>query len=641
MATTKDGAQLLEDEVALQKTLKSEEYRKLFYLPAEELLIADFNCALQKKILLQGHMYLFEHYVCFYSNILGYEKKKVIPLKDVTCVRKARTVSVFPNAIEIVSWGKKHFFASFLSRDEAFRLIIDGWVQHSSYAKLFLDSQGSLATLATSPQVRTSGAERGAASQNALQSPLLITRIDVGGNYESRVNEMAANIAASAEIIDHGPSNAMNEQDEGHHLLEDEGTTSSSGSVGLQQSPVWEVDDSEAPPLKDSYKTVVESEFPVDVEEFFQLFFSDEGIGFAKDFHTKCGDDDFRCTQWAKHRHFGHARDISFRHPINFYFGPKSTYCHEAQRFRVYRNNHLVLETSQQMTDIPYGDYFKVEVRWDVERFIDNGQFHSLVRVSLDVTFSKKTMWKSKIEQGTYDESKEAYTTWIQLARDVVGGMKSSTSKHLQGHEVPAAECSRSDEPLERANGPSETYQELHDADSLHTCSANRISDSQEELDWRSQLKWTMKASSAIQNALEISQRGWQMLAASDRRKHIKLVLFILAAVLIFSMQIGMIVTLIWPPSIKPAPIAHHVSDGINPGSCWGRSEMDETLGWMERRVRYIKEEIAMTELRLQDLHQHLSVLKNHADQFQNHLSQASLVCRTEPHSNSLYSRAE
>jgi hypothetical protein len=29
----------------------------------------------------------------------------------------------------------------------------------------------------------------------------------------------------------------------------------------------------------------------VDVEEFFDLFFSNEGIGFAKDFHTKCGDD--------------------------------------------------------------------------------------------------------------------------------------------------------------------------------------------------------------------------------------------------------------------------------------------------------------------------------------------------------------
>ena len=26
--------------------------------------------------------------------------------------------------------------------------------------------------------------------------------------------------------------------------------------------------------------------------------------------------------------------------------------------------SHLVLETSQQMTDIPYGDYFKVEVNF-------------------------------------------------------------------------------------------------------------------------------------------------------------------------------------------------------------------------------------------------------------------------------------
>lgn len=31
----------------------------------------------------QGHMYLFEHYVCFYSNILGYEKK-VCSLSELT-----------------------------------------------------------------------------------------------------------------------------------------------------------------------------------------------------------------------------------------------------------------------------------------------------------------------------------------------------------------------------------------------------------------------------------------------------------------------------------------------------------------------------------------------------------------------------
>lgn len=29
----------------------------------------------------------------------------------------------------------------------------------------------------------------------------------------------------------------------------------------------------------------------VDAEEFFQLFFSNEGIEFTKNFHTRCGDD--------------------------------------------------------------------------------------------------------------------------------------------------------------------------------------------------------------------------------------------------------------------------------------------------------------------------------------------------------------
>jgi GRAM domain len=49
-------------------------------LPAQELF-DDFHCALQKKILLQGRMFVFQHYVCFHANIFGYVKNKTIPLK--------------------------------------------------------------------------------------------------------------------------------------------------------------------------------------------------------------------------------------------------------------------------------------------------------------------------------------------------------------------------------------------------------------------------------------------------------------------------------------------------------------------------------------------------------------------------------
>ena len=48
---------------------------------APQNVMDDFVCALKKRILLQGRMYVFEHYVCFHSNVLGYVKNKIIPLK--------------------------------------------------------------------------------------------------------------------------------------------------------------------------------------------------------------------------------------------------------------------------------------------------------------------------------------------------------------------------------------------------------------------------------------------------------------------------------------------------------------------------------------------------------------------------------
>jgi len=70
-------------------------------------------------------------------------------------------------------------------------------------------------------------------------------------------------------------------------------------------------------------------------------------------------------------------------------------------------------------------------------------------------------------------------------------------------------------------------------------------------------------------------------------------------------------------------------------GSCFGGSAGgDETLGWLERRFHHIKEEIAMTELRLQDLHLDLAALKSHAERFQRHLSQSIVESRTTQTSN-------
>lgn len=105
-----------------------EELRRMFELPPEEMFMDEFYCALHKKILLQGRMYVFENYVCFYSNLFGWVKQKAIPLQEVSEVSKKRNYG-FPNSIQIAWKGKKEFFTSFLSRDDAFTLIANAWNQ--------------------------------------------------------------------------------------------------------------------------------------------------------------------------------------------------------------------------------------------------------------------------------------------------------------------------------------------------------------------------------------------------------------------------------------------------------------------------------------------------------------------------------
>ena len=102
-----------------------------------------------------------------------------------------------------------------------------------------------------------------------------------------------------------------------------------------------------------------------------------------------------------------------------------------------------------------------------------------------------------------------------------------------------SADCPWNGEHLDRAEGNSGTSQELHNIDSVHISAVKNTPHSQEGvLEFQTQPEWAMKASSVVKNAVNLSQRGWQKLSASDWKKHIKLVLFMLVAVVIVSMQV-------------------------------------------------------------------------------------------------------
>ena len=99
-------------------------------LSLEEVLIADYACALQKRILLSGRMYIFSRCVCFHSSLLGYETIETIPLVQISAIEKRTTALIVQNAILVTTRsGARHFFQSFFFRDEAYKQLVGIWHQ--------------------------------------------------------------------------------------------------------------------------------------------------------------------------------------------------------------------------------------------------------------------------------------------------------------------------------------------------------------------------------------------------------------------------------------------------------------------------------------------------------------------------------
>ncbi|ONM23751.1 Protein VASCULAR ASSOCIATED DEATH 1 chloroplastic [Zea mays] len=361
---------------------RSEEYRLLFRLPPDE-----------------GHMYLFLHHICFYSNIFGYETKKTIPLQEVTDVRKAKTAAIFSNAIEIVAGSRRHFFGSFLSRDEAYQIIVDGWEQHVSNARLLLERQETKSASSSEENgyVLLEGAKE--PKQDEDSSPL-----------DRSVNSTAV----SSGSADGGDSNInisrrfSNVEENG---LED-------NIITLNPFNLEPVDDT--PSVPESYTSVTESKFQVPVEVLFNLLLSDGAFGFLDDFHKNCGDKEFSCSKWRTDEQGGLVRDVSFLHPIKIYLGAKFGTCQEVQKLRLYKNRRLVIQTSQSIGKIEQST--KDECREVFSLWIKLG--HDLLKQEYDRSKGTSSTTDSGAQSGAItneENTGEVAVPMVSTSQDVSG----------------------------------------------------------------------------------------------------------------------------------------------------------------------------------------------------------------------------
>ncbi|KAK6343055.1 hypothetical protein TWF718_008431 [Orbilia javanica] len=109
-------------------TRRNRDFHSLFKtVPVEDNLIEDYGCALQKEILLQGRMYVSSGHICFYSNIFGWTTTLVISFDEIVAIERRMTALVIPNGIMIQTLHAKNVFASFISRDSTYDLILGIW----------------------------------------------------------------------------------------------------------------------------------------------------------------------------------------------------------------------------------------------------------------------------------------------------------------------------------------------------------------------------------------------------------------------------------------------------------------------------------------------------------------------------------
>ncbi|KAH9733435.1 protein VASCULAR ASSOCIATED DEATH 1 [Citrus sinensis] len=672
-------------EVQSSVTLRSEEYRQLFRLPSEEVLVQDFNCAFQESILLQGHMYLFVHFICFYSNIFGFETKvtskfqcyvascnstlqyqscfaisnefmlqKIIPFYEVTAVRRAKTAGIFPNAIEIFAAGKKYFFASFLSRDEAFKLITDGWLQHGSGSLASAEQQDS-SSETSSPQngpvviekVNCCSADPIAKSDSIIREEDLSSDSKLPANVEMTPVEMQDDnveqdfepvldtdslhpiktsswniensdapksllgvevlvVVASGNLLMYARIDKLDDGCRVHFdgclviganvgaLLEDgscedlhrflvpmKGLDIEGGiNKFVKHTEVVSVMGLEIIVYLMPYGIGWRLDFlflnglQMKVEDFYSLFFSDDTVNFIESFHRKCGDK-----------------------------GAKFGSCKETQKFRVYRNSHLVIETSQEVHDVPYGDYFRVEGLWDVMRDDGGSKEGCILRVYVNVAFSKKTVWKGKIVQSTLEECRDVYAMWIGMAHDV---LKQKNLEKPEGWIVvdseggPAYSTVQNDDVhSERVVNTGETSERLCNAD--HRIRTLPITDSLDaSQSVGNLLQGNLVDSAAIASLLRESMT--KCCSFVKRQSGVSLILVIAFAV-IFLMQVSILVLLNRPQHVHMASPPDYMGAGVGVGL---GQRSAESIPWLERRMHYLKDEMLMVEARLERMwHEH------------------------------------
>lgn len=419
--------------------LASEKENKEFHqafrdLPSNERLVDDFSCALSREILVQGRMYLSEHYVCFNSSILGWVTNIRIPLQEVIQIEKRSTAKLFPNGMIVRTLHRKYVFASFLSRDLVFRQVTNAW------HKVLME-------LADVDPLKV------AATRGRARSRSLVTKyaLDGGTNDENSTN--------SADVSEY--SDGQGSDTDESLVIDDQESDTSSIEVKAQPENNLLAKDStnDSDKDKDKDKDAADgntfrglalagplSHEPTDInysKQSQETFICDENISapLGVVFLLLFGSDTSKYIKILKNqKNFdidesgvvelsksNKTRHYTYTKPLSGPIGPKQTKCIIDDKLIDFDlESYVLVEQDTSTPDVPNGNSFKVKTKM----FLSWGANNSTrIYVLTAVEWLGKSWIKGAIEKGSIDGQKESMKLMIETLNDLVATAGSKGAK--------------------------------------------------------------------------------------------------------------------------------------------------------------------------------------------------------------------
>jgi hypothetical protein len=155
------------------------------------------------------------------------------------------------------------------------------------------------------------------------------------------------------------------------------------------------------------------------IEELFNKFIADDAPLSYQKYQAETGDKDVECTSWVdSSSSLGCTRDMRFLKPVAI---PAMPFARAlmVQRYQRFGDYGLTIASSTRMEDVPYCDFFTVEVLVTARA---TGEGELTLMTFYEVKFLQSTMFRRFIEGNTNPDVKKWNEEFVNHIKEVEGG---------------------------------------------------------------------------------------------------------------------------------------------------------------------------------------------------------------------------